>query len=129
MQNKTGVLITPFCTLCDCKLKIHQITSLKSLIIAIISTLSFTNVFPNLSLNFCSEGKNNTVLLKKEVGKFDNKICHLVCDFNFHEFRNKPLLHPSPPILPPPPTTDHKAYIYTQQPTNFLGAHESLESK
>ncbi len=51
--------------------------------------------------------------------------------FNFDEFRNKPVT-PSLTLLPFPPTPNniHRAYRqkYNRQ-TNFLGTHESLESK
>ncbi len=45
-------------------------------------------------------GSKKNIVLKKEIRNYDDRKCQLVCDFNFYEFLKKPVLHPTPPLLP-----------------------------
>ncbi len=75
--------------------------------------------------HFIGERTSNkeNISLKKEIGEHNDRECYLVCDFNFYEFRKKPVL--ARHLSHPPPA----AYINTRQHTNLLGVHDSLESK
>ncbi len=59
----------------------------------------------------------------------DNVTCFVISTFMSSK-RNQFYPHPS---YPPPPNNSlkhtHGAYIYTQQLTDFLGAHDNEESK
>ncbi len=66
------------------------------------------------------------VSLKKEIGQYDDRQCHLVCNFNFRS-TERTSFTPDPVIIPP--TTHwyiHTQLLYTHSTADnfFLDAHE-----
>jgi hypothetical protein len=70
-------------------------------------------------------------VIKEGNRRIRRRIIYLFFDFNFYEFRKKPVLppHPSHHRLNKSLVHTHRAFIYTKQWIHFLGAHESLASK
>ncbi len=53
----------------------------------------YVYIFPKDEARICFlKSKENRFIKENKIGGYDDRECHLFCDFNFHEFPKKPVL-------------------------------------